>query len=250
MQDRYAGDIGDFGKYGLLRALCGADLRLGVLWYRVPNETGNSNGRVIEYLESPDAGLRDCDPDLFEQLRQLVRGERSVAEVRARAILPRDTAFHAAETPTGACPRQRWVKDGLRAVAGADLVFADPDNGLREPSEKTGRTEHRKHAYYDEIAPCWQRGQSLAIYQHTARLGTFEEQTAERVRALRAHFGGAQGLMALRWRRRVSRAFFIVPAPGHADRLTARVGAMLRSSWGRQQPGYETPHFELVNLDD
>ena len=32
MQDRYTGDIGDFAKYGLLRAL-EAGHRLGVAWY-------------------------------------------------------------------------------------------------------------------------------------------------------------------------------------------------------------------------
>ena len=36
MQDRYVGDVGDYGKYGLLRSLCRGDehgvaLRLGVL---------------------------------------------------------------------------------------------------------------------------------------------------------------------------------------------------------------------------
>ena len=34
MQDRYAGDIGDFGKFGLLRALSSAGLSIGVNWYR------------------------------------------------------------------------------------------------------------------------------------------------------------------------------------------------------------------------
>jgi hypothetical protein len=38
VQDRYVGDIGDFGKYGLLIALCGHDLSLGVVWHLVPNE--------------------------------------------------------------------------------------------------------------------------------------------------------------------------------------------------------------------
>ena len=38
MQNRYTGDIGDFGKYGLLRALCSPvgeiqRLQLGVVWY-------------------------------------------------------------------------------------------------------------------------------------------------------------------------------------------------------------------------
>ena len=37
MQDRYVGDVGDLGKYGLLRSLCRRDEqgeanRLGVLW--------------------------------------------------------------------------------------------------------------------------------------------------------------------------------------------------------------------------
>ena len=35
MQDRYAGDIGDFGKIGLLKALYTQGLSIGVNWYRV-----------------------------------------------------------------------------------------------------------------------------------------------------------------------------------------------------------------------
>ena len=44
MQNRYTADLGDFGKYGLLKALCqshGEDeernLRLGVVWYLLPH---------------------------------------------------------------------------------------------------------------------------------------------------------------------------------------------------------------------
>ena len=35
MQDRYAGDIGDFGKIGLLRALRSQGLSVAVNWYLV-----------------------------------------------------------------------------------------------------------------------------------------------------------------------------------------------------------------------
>ena len=35
MQDNYVGDIGDYGKYGLLRNVTVAGLRLAVNWYRV-----------------------------------------------------------------------------------------------------------------------------------------------------------------------------------------------------------------------
>ena len=34
MQDRYAGDIGDFGKFGLLKALLSEGFSLGVNWYK------------------------------------------------------------------------------------------------------------------------------------------------------------------------------------------------------------------------
>ena len=77
MQNRYVGDVGDFGKYGLLRALCrpsGAEnrpLRLGVVWYLTTDETHNNDGRHIGYLEPTPKNLRDfraCDPDLYDTL--------------------------------------------------------------------------------------------------------------------------------------------------------------------------------------
>jgi|LFRM01.2.fsa_nt_gb hypothetical protein len=33
MQSRLVGDIGDFGKYGMLRCLLSAGCRLGINWY-------------------------------------------------------------------------------------------------------------------------------------------------------------------------------------------------------------------------
>ncbi len=36
MQDRYAGDIGDYGKIGLLKCLQAYGFTIGVNWYRVP----------------------------------------------------------------------------------------------------------------------------------------------------------------------------------------------------------------------
>jgi len=44
MQDRYAGDVGDFVKLGLLRAIS-PGRKLGVAWYRYPDEAHNGDGR-------------------------------------------------------------------------------------------------------------------------------------------------------------------------------------------------------------
>jgi hypothetical protein len=57
MQNRYVGDIGDYGKYALLRHLCacatGKSLRLGVIWCLFPDETINNDGKHISYLKDP-----------------------------------------------------------------------------------------------------------------------------------------------------------------------------------------------------
>jgi hypothetical protein len=70
VQDRYAGDLGDFLKFGLLRWLAppgrSASPRLGVVWYRTANETHNADGKHIDYLDPvhrSSAYFRELDPD-------------------------------------------------------------------------------------------------------------------------------------------------------------------------------------------
>lgn len=58
LQNRYVGDVGDFGKYHLLKVLSqgqgtgeGVSLSLGVVWYLVPDESHNADGKHIRYLD-------------------------------------------------------------------------------------------------------------------------------------------------------------------------------------------------------
>ena len=96
MQDRYVGDLGDFGKFGLLRTLCGTGNSqkesLGVLWYMTPGENHNSDSKHTSYL-SPTARnqkqFRACDPELYDELARIVHsGQKSVQEARGGGILP------------------------------------------------------------------------------------------------------------------------------------------------------------------
>ena len=146
MQDRYAGDIGDFGKYGLLRALCGDDLRLGVLWYAFEGDKKQApnDGKHTAYVHSGrDGSFEECDPDLFAIMRAIVcGGTRSIAEVEQSGALPHDALYFSRPLKfRGMKPgqprelkRRAWLGAALRALRAADLVFADPDNGLETPS--------------------------------------------------------------------------------------------------------------------
>ena len=180
MQNRYVGDLGDFGKYGLLRWLClpsrmGEDqtlgpslgwrtvvdsnernpsaegstpplwppeeenskrsLTVGVVWYLVPDETHNSDGKHIHYLD-PSAynqeRFRSCDPTLYDALREIVRSnKRNVSSVRDRQVLPLGTRFYEAvltfNRPDGQNPftrahrvarRSAWLCGALKSTAG------------------------------------------------------------------------------------------------------------------------------------
>lgn len=80
MQDRYAGDIGDYGKIGLLKALYSQGLSIDVNWYLVEvmdsekNADGTFKQEDGKYL-IPDK-LKFCDPTLAEILTGIAKSNR------------------------------------------------------------------------------------------------------------------------------------------------------------------------------
>lgn len=252
MQDRYFGDIGDFAKYGLLRAVTTGEppLRLAVLWYLVPDESHNDDGRHVDYLEPTTANLarfRDCDPELFDKLGDLVRtGTRSVSAVPEHALLPSGTVYHDAPLDYSRVPREdraalreRWLTGALDTADGADVVFLDPDNGLEvgcSPCDDLGP----KYTYYDDVSRI-PPAKTLVVYQHSARTPgvPFLKQLETRMEDLRSCLHRPQdAFFAMRWRRVSARAYIFATASSHRTTIRRRLEAMLAGPWGE--------HFELV----
>jgi hypothetical protein len=63
--------------------------------------------------------------------------------------------------------RHAWHRRALDVLAGVDVVFADPDNGMRTTA---GRSKLHKFSLLEELADYASRGQSLVVYQHSGRL--------------------------------------------------------------------------------
>src|SRR6266446_856970 len=96
MQHRYVGDVGDYGKYALLRHLCGSDkcefIRLAVVWCLFPDETFNNDGKHISYLRNRN--FAKLDPDLHGALNLIVsQGRRHVSSVPESRCLPPSAIF-------------------------------------------------------------------------------------------------------------------------------------------------------------
>ena len=172
MQNRYTGDIGDYVKLALLRALA-SGRKLGVAWYLYPDESHNDDGKHIAYLRDPNC-WRGLDPDLFDTLVDVVRGERSVARLEASAILAAD--YFDAPLQTGNYPpslrseaRNQWFSDLQSALSGCDLVFADPDNGLTDDQPTRLKTSDFGKRLPLSEAKALADVRSAIIYHHNTR---------------------------------------------------------------------------------
>lgn len=171
MQDRYAGDIGDFVKLGLLRHLS-RNRDLGIAWYRYPDEDHNGDGRHTSYLSHPDR-YRQLDPELFDHLADVVQAERSLKSllpiIEARASS--DISLDVRNVPY--TQRRRWRKEWFRSLKeelkSCDIVFADPDNGIVDDNDhRKGSAKFGKQIPLKEVQDL-ATGRCAIIYHHNTR---------------------------------------------------------------------------------
>lgn len=233
MQNRYSGDIGDFSKLGLLRALIPCGLPIGINWYLVPDETHNSDGRHVKYLEK-DA-LRKCDEHLWHELGHIVHdGKRSVQALQAQSILP---AIHYSTVldfsgmgkSEREIKRRKWHEQALNRLSKAAIVCTDPDNGLVVPSAK-GTARENKYILPEEVRDYFLQGSSVIYYQHKARKqDSFYLDQHQRLLEDTA-LKGASG-MVLKFATTSQRYYCFVMQPDHAHVIEAAVKQMLNTAW-------------------
>ena len=169
MKNQYFGDINDYRKYGLLRAIIDAtEMRVFVEWMLTPDD-GSRDGKFVDYLHDRST-WRSFDPPLFDVLKEAMHSDmtRHVHLIEKSNIIAR-TTFESSTVPDGAIERRPWFEGLLENAANSDLVFLDPDNGLEVKSRPYGRKNSSKYVYWKEIKSLWQRGKSLLIYQHFIR---------------------------------------------------------------------------------
>lgn len=228
MQDKYAGDIGDFGKFALLRALA-PERRLGVCWYRTDGVGEvNNDGRHLGYLERP-ARFQHLDEELFDAMRSFAAGfragrrRRCIASLEALGLLPAETVYHHDICPGPSAARNDWATNMVASMAGTDFVFLDPDNGLET------QTLSRKSASIAELTSLRQPGRALLLYQHQGRRrGGASVEAAHVGRQLRDI--GCSPVDAVRLRPYSSRFFFLANGD---PRLRERFSDFA-CQWGRE----------------
>ena len=169
MKEQYVGDISDYRKYALLRALSfGGSNCIGVCWMLTPSD-GSSDGNKLGYLEQTDR-YRHFDAELFDILSHASSepDRRRLQVIEDSNTIPGSAYFNGLLADDLAS-RRTYMDGCLADFSGADLVFFDPDNGMETTLPK-GRKNSSKYIYLEELATFYETGKSLLVYQHFPRI--------------------------------------------------------------------------------
>lgn len=246
MQNKYTADIGDFGKYGLLRALCkeqpgATPPKLGIVWHLVEDEPHNNDGRHTSYLR-PTAknkkAFHACDPDLYAAMQEIMASDcRSVAKVQQADLMPAETVFYQDTVPVPSRTRDRvakletrdlWAQRALAATEDCSVVFVDPDNGIKKRQGPYTKKDV-KHVFLDELSPYVARGQSLIVYHHLNRSKPAQAQVAQKQTEILLETG--HRAFTLLYHRGSARAFFIIPNNHDRPAMVNQAWAFLETPW-------------------
>lgn len=253
MQNRYFGDVGDFGKYGLLRKLCNGtgaspQLSLSMIWYLVPDEGHNGDGKHISYLQKPE--FSECDLELLETLKDMLKNnDRAVDLIQKSNLLHKDTVYFDDYLTFNSMPitgkaardarhqhRVDWVERALKASAKSDVVFLDPDNGFEIKSVKKHTDKGPKYVFWDEFQKFQSRDQTIVVYHHLNRTLKSRDQISIKLDQFKDIIG-ANKVIPVLFKRGSHRVFFVIPSNKHKSIIEERLGSYEKSLWA--------PHIEI-----
>lgn len=229
MQDNYIGDIGDYGKYGLLRVVCSKRLSLSVNWYKViPKKVGKQeDGKYINYLSMPSI-YREYDPPLFDSLQRIVYEQKN----RSIKTVEQENLFHAQYfSDEIGINRLAWHKNALLQTKGTDVIFLDPDNGLETLNMFRTNSATEKHVKWSELKDYYDRGQDVILYQHRPQM-TKKEQCIDNIIYFQENYLKADNIKLLEFPKYTNRFYFIFL---HKDRQTTftQISELMVQKWGK-----------------
>ena len=232
MKNMYVGDIGDYGKYGLLRYLSMQGILIGVNWYLTKDDESN-DGKHISYLNRREE--RVYDPFVYDALQDIVWCQkRNVCRVEDADIIPHavfyheilDTTIYAWQKRQGI--REEWHRRALETLQGAQLVYADPDNGTIGTKRSTSKNAE-KFTTLQELADYYNRGQDVVYYCHRARRP--DAQWQDKMMELQSVLGNVK-IAVLTFRRGTQRSYIFGIHPERYPEYNQRMDSFLETEWG------------------
>lgn len=250
MQNRYAGDVGDFGKFGLLRHIINnSQLKLGINWYLFPDEGHNEDGKYINYLSKKEFEI--CDEFLHNKLKQIVLKNRNISSLEEGNLFDKNPVYYSKlvdfynlfpgnkkiDIDKRLELRSQWKKDAILKLSGCDAIFLDPDNGLQIKScDSLSRKKSGKFVFYNEIREFHAHKKLTIIYHHLNRHknhGNHKTQIIERANELKLIFSSNYKIFGIRYKPFSPRAFFLIVESSIESHIKKRLNSFVNSNWNK-----------------
>ncbi|MBP3805704.1 MAG: hypothetical protein J6I76_17755 [Oribacterium sp.] len=231
MKNQYVGDVGDYGKYSLLRFLAQNDIAVGVNWYLTEDDSTN-DGKHISYLGKPEC--REYCPEVFDVMRDIIAsGDRNVKAVEDSGVIP-GAVFYGDILNTTAYPwedrmaiRNEWHSKALKKLGKVDIVFADPDNGTIG-SKSASSKDAEKFTLLSEIEDFYKQGKNVVYYCQKARRN--ENQWEEKKNEMVGLLPEAK-ILVLTFRRGTRRSYIFVVHPDDYIQYRNLIEEFVKNYW-------------------
>ena len=235
MKNQYFGDVGDYGKYGLLRFIAKHGVTIAVNWYLTPDDQTN-DGSIRGYLANDKN--RIFDPELFDVLQEMNDNkEKDVGRFAERKMIPGAVYFDPIVQPSSSdatlsvtekrSARERWHQQALAGCLGKELVFMDPDNGLRAGSP-TARKDAPKFVYASEIYSYYNRGQDVVYYCHKGRR---TEAQWEKAKCIMRELCTDAAMLGVTYHRGTQRSYIFILHPEKKEFYNNLLKDFLETAW-------------------
>ena len=236
MKNQYIADIGDYGKYGLLLYLAEQGIKIGVNWYLTKDDEPEFKPHT-KYLEDKYIAMRDYNPALYDLMKDLNEQRDSkklcIQMVEESGLFPGFSFYHEIlktdELPTKEreAARMQWHENALEKLKDANLVFADPDNGLSQNIE-IKKKGSQKYILPCEIKAFFQDKKDIVYYHHHPRKNKEEWMEDKKIME---KLPGAK-ILAVSAHRWINRAYIFVVHEDSYEKYKSLIGGFLASEWG------------------
>jgi len=232
LQNRYAADIGDFGKFQLLRYLfSNTSFSLSQLWFMYPDETHNSDGRHISYFEK----VKGFDKDLEENFRYIIENKRSVKALEDASLINNISYFRdILEKDCNLKYRKNWFQKAYEFSKNKQIILTDSDNGIATKCDKTKKDieildynflekklKSGKYIFFDEIEMLFDISETLIVYHHLNRCFSHDEQIEILLENLKNRFNKVLAIKHKPYSPRVY--FFLIKEELHYNMFFSRL---------------------------
>ncbi|MBR3308996.1 MAG: hypothetical protein IKG00_03770 [Lachnospiraceae bacterium] len=228
MKNQYVADIGDYGKYSLLKAFINTGVSVGINWY-LTEDDGTNDGKFTGYLDKdPKHSLRKYDPETFEILKQIRDSDRTICGVERSGLLKGASFYDKRMVFKGNAKERReqrteWHYAAKEKLAGTSLVFLDPDNGLLR--EERHNRANEKYVSSDEIRSYYD-DHNVVFYCHKGRR-TSEEW--ERYKSIMPKLLASAKPIVLTYHKGTQRSYIFLVHPKDYEKYRAILDTFLKN---------------------